>query len=581
MTGAIQTPKSDLTVLLSNIKSVDPDTLIWSGADAVIYRPVDQSLDRAQVRFRGTIKTAASDIATRRMSLSLEVSTKMVDRNTLRSAFSGSGGAGGDPELRGTLKPAGFGNVRNVGVVFFDLVRNIGMIDGYGNCQSITWLGEGLSSLGPSVGDYPTYAALAAAIDNKTIVPGRWGTCIAEGMIGLGAPPVRNITCHARFGFGLPGSMMQRILQTHARVPDALIDTAAFAALDAAVPRPVHYWLQEQRSALDLVQALAASCNASPIITFANAISVTRIFDGPDIGTVARGGWADINPTAWRSADVLDTYWQVGGIGVRPGTVSDRADVLYADDFADKGVYNPGTVYRQGNEVWLPNRSQWLYINTTASAGHAPPDPVAADAWWQQLQPAQTAGDIAYEDGTPVEYLKPAVPGADQTAGSPTGIAVDAGLNEDGSVKPDKVDSDALQKSSAQQLQFTLLNSDVSVQRGNTIVVASVTVIKDEVDSLLKISFFGNFSSQDDIQFASAFTVDDSYSFPAGNVNIVLDTQNSQGRMPITPFTYAMGVGAGSHKIDFTVTNNETDNVPLVVRAGSALEVLELKKAST
>src|SRR5207237_2665196 len=122
------------------------------------------------------------------LRLTAQVSTLVLERDMLTLEFDGSGGMGGDAEMRGALKPAGFGYRENMEPVWFDKTRWIGMIDGYGNTVSIDRLMEGLNDFGARIADYATYALLAAAIDAHAIPPGRWGTCVAQGLVGLGAP---------------------------------------------------------------------------------------------------------------------------------------------------------------------------------------------------------------------------------------------------------------------------------------------------------------------------------------------------------------------------------------------------------
>src|SRR3546814_4008733 len=94
--------------------------------------------------------------------------------------------------------------------------------------------------------NYASYTALAAAIDTGVVAPGRWATCVAAGLVGLGAPPVYPIGVNAIFGTNRIGAMMRRILELHRVVSPANIDTAAFAAMDAACPYDTAYWTKEQ-----------------------------------------------------------------------------------------------------------------------------------------------------------------------------------------------------------------------------------------------------------------------------------------------------------------------------------------------
>src|SRR3546814_4975200 len=108
------------------------------------------------------------------------------------------------------------------------------------------------------------------------VAAGRWATCVAAGRVGLGAPPVYPIGVNAIFGTNRIGAMMRRILELHRVVSPANIDTAAFAAMDAACPYDTAYWTKEQRDVKDLIEAMAGSINATPIVTFQNKVTITR-----------------------------------------------------------------------------------------------------------------------------------------------------------------------------------------------------------------------------------------------------------------------------------------------------------------
>ena len=505
---------------------------------------------------------------------------------------------------------------------------------------------------------------------------------------------------------------------------------------------------------------MAASCNATPLVTFQNQVTVTRATASEPVATLDRSGSVDPRVINWQTADVDPPFAVLKARAARPAEVLGFDDVNYIDTLEDKGLYHTDVIYRQGNIVWLSNGSQWLYIAAAPGKGHNPPlPPLTADDYWQQMQPATTAGDITYADGTPVEDLKPAEPGA--TAGAPAGTPVagrdasdviqdldtnaaaainnalrqedyqrvidgrtffegqeidsyfltfrnqvnngiqlinsilsllgvknqnatafimnlmtvqidadgktlaqkfdevgaassdltvdvqqlmEAVINPDGTgygkfvlrttangsiagisgiadgqigrlsfvanvfdfvdpnganpinvfnyangklsapqlyvknLEADTVTTNHLVAGAAQETNYVILNSDTSIARGNTATVAGITFVKAEDSSVLKLMFFGMFSSPDDLQFNGAFVVDNTTSYAAGRVNVVLDSTNSLGSMPITPFLYLAGIPKGTHTVTFSVTNNEVDNLPLTVKAGSALEILELKK---
>src|SRR3546814_494394 len=84
--------------------------------------------------------------------------------------------------------------------------------------------------------------------------------------------------------------MMRRILELHRVVSPANIDTAAFAAMDAACPYDTAYWTKEQRDVKDLIEAMAGSINATPIVTFQNKVTITRGVTTAAVAGLVRSG---------------------------------------------------------------------------------------------------------------------------------------------------------------------------------------------------------------------------------------------------------------------------------------------------
>lgn len=423
MDGKVQAGTASFEISLAEIFKYDGTLLYWGGASVVIHTTGVLEGPSAVPDFWGYVTSAKINYETQKLQVTATVSTALIDRDMLTLSFTGGGGINGDAASRGVLLPAGHGTVKNIQPVWFDRVRNIGMIDGYGNTLGIDWLGEGLNSLGAPLGPYDSYSALAAAIDNKSIPPGRWGYAISSAgysLVGLGAPATGVITVHARFASGKIGSYMKRLLLTFAKVNPLRIDQPGFDALDQAVPQPIHDWRADQVNVKDLLEQLAQSCNATPLVSFQNQITVTRAVLGSPIATLDRSGSIAPRVLDWQTADTSPPYYQIKGRAARPASVLSTDQVNYVDTIIDRGLYDSTVVYRAGNLVWLGDKSSYLYTNSTADKGHDPPTSAPYnDAYWTQLTPPVIPGGsatFAYADGTPAEALKPAQAGADQTA---------------------------------------------------------------------------------------------------------------------------------------------------------------------
>lgn len=407
----VQTASGSMTLALSQIRNVPAAELHWTDAPITIYR-ADGAAWPAPIEMEGFVRDPAIDLTADTLRLGVEVDTKQLETDLLTQSFDGDGAAGGDPEKFGVLKPFGAGACLNIEPVLYDSLRNIFMLDGYGNLLSVEWVGEGLSSLGAPVADYSSYANLAAAIDAGAVPPGRWATSIAAGSFGLGAPPEGVITAHATFKNGMTGQLISALLTKHARMAADRIAADTLAALDADVPFPIAYWTAEQVEVKDLVERLAVACNATPLITFQNQFAVARPFGGKALGMLRRQGFNEPAVTAWGAGDALVPYWRVRLRTARPIRVMSLSEVNYVDDLIPRGLYSPDATYREGHYVYLKNQSQWLYRNTVPSKGHAPPDGTDGDQWWKLLSPGPDASDLTYQDGTPIEDLQPDEAGA-------------------------------------------------------------------------------------------------------------------------------------------------------------------------
>ena len=101
---------------------------------------------------------------------------------------------------------------------------------------------------------------------------------------------------------------------------------------------------------------------------------------------------------------------------------------------------------------------------------------------------------------------------------------------------------------------------------------------KTEADSALRILAYASVQSPDDLQFFGYLSIDGAL-YQAASVNVVLDTQQSRGSMPITLPAFVTGLSAGAHTIVFSIRNREPDGA-LTVLAGSTIEIAELKRAA-
>lgn len=399
-------------------------SLIWVGAPISIWSGDYDTTAEMTIEFVGLVTAGVIDRSTWLLPLSCQVNKALIDVPLLNVEYGGGGGDDGDPEVRGTLKPAAFGKPFNVPVFFFDQTNWVGQVDGYGNVISIADLYEDAAAFGVAnlVGDFATYAALVAA----NVPEGKWATCLAQGMIRIGADPKGVITCDPVCGYATPGTMMVRWLTAHAGVSAGNYNAQSFTDLDTALTAllghapAVSFWTQSQTSVLDRIQAMCAACNASPFQAPDGRITVTRAISAaaPAVTLQRLGG----NPlvTGWRSLDTPEPWWRLKAEAAKTWRVHSLNEIDYEDDLVDMGDYSNTEEYRQGQIVRQPSDGiRYLYINAAPSTGHAPPNAL----YWDVYEDAVDATTVRYSNGVPVDALRPAEAGAD-TTGSHTAAAI-------------------------------------------------------------------------------------------------------------------------------------------------------------
>jgi len=380
------------------------DAYNWSGAPVEIYAEEPGTAWPWSTRFKGRVASYSrrSDVLT----INASIETELFDKNILTATYAGTGGAEGGADLKGRLKPLVVGWAQNVEPILVDAVNSVYQFSGYGAIEAVSVLYERAASFGASVGDYATYAALVAA----TIPAGRWGTCLAAGMVRLGAPAAGVITGDVR-GHRVGGTTPRlsgaviSALATIAGVSTANIETATLTSLDTAVPYPINLVLTEQVQWREMAAQLALACNWQSGITLPGKwFTLAVTLSGSEVITLNAQGAAMPQVIASDEADVSLPYYQTIFGANRCWRTQTSDEIAFTAELVPLGLYAAGTTYREGNIVDLADGSTWVYINATASSGNAPPTwPTTSNAYWSNRTPpiapasigAATSADVA------------------------------------------------------------------------------------------------------------------------------------------------------------------------------------------
>lgn len=373
------------------------DTYTWVGAPIEIYAEESGTAWPWAAKFKGRI----SGFSRRNEVLSINsaIDTEPFDKNILTATYAGTGGAEGGSDLKGRLKPLVIGWAKNVEPVLIDTVNNVYQFSGYGAIEEVSNLYERAADFGASVGDYATYAALVAA----TIPAGRWGTCLAAGMVRLGAPAAGVITGDLKghkVGATTPrlsGAVISA-LATIAGVSTGDIETSTLTSLDAAVPYPINLVLTEQVTFRDMAAGLALACNWQSGITLVGKFFVLSVsLSGSEVITLNAQGTALPQVTSSDEQDVSVPYYLTIFGANRCWRVHTADEIAFTAALVERGTYSATETYREGNIVTTADGARWIYTNPVASSGNAPPTlPTTSNAYWSNMTAASPVAVLGF-----------------------------------------------------------------------------------------------------------------------------------------------------------------------------------------
>lgn len=414
-TGSITTGEARVEISAYALKRCDSlaPGYAWTGAPVKFWSIIPETGER-ELRFVGLIEQMSNSGDA--ISINMRVDTEPFVLNVLPLTYAGTGAAEGPADLKDKIKPFVIGRCFNIEPAQINVPLNIYQFHGYGPISAIETLYERGSVYGDSSGDHANYAALAAA----ELEPGTWATCLAEGMIRLGAPAFGVITADvlgdqpASIGARKTGEVITRLCEV-AGISTDVLDLASLSALDAALsslPSQGHIglYLNDQVRGLELFQTLARPCNAAVGISWLGKLFVARtrfgtpatVFDAQGRRRPAVLGAAEqsVSPPFWRIEMLGQRSWRVHNDSEISWGALNAEEIVYPDGTpvsdlqpgqagatrnVARGFYNSGTAYTRGDEVIFNGATYRLIVAT--STGVTPGD---ATKWAQ----VSVAGNI-------------------------------------------------------------------------------------------------------------------------------------------------------------------------------------------
>jgi hypothetical protein len=379
---ATQPGSVSLSLLIDKLANLDANArrFVWAGAGVTIYGGTPGAAWPWTTLFNGIV--TANQSTGNQLQLTASVDDETFQRNILTAFYAGTTGAEGPSDLKNVAKPFLIGRCRNVEPILIDATNSVFQFHGYGPISAVNGLYERGSAFPAPIANYATYAALVAAV----IAPGKWATCLAAGMVRLGAPPYGVITGDvdgdkpATTWFSKTGEIINRVA-TNAGVSAGDIDSTSLTALDTAVSTLtsgggiIGLYLTEQESVIDFTSRLARACNHQAGVSNLGKLYVTKPVIGSPVATF--DAQSRRQPGVYDSSelDVSPPYTRIEMTALRSWRVHTFDEIAASVTPVDLGNYAAGTTYREGNIVFQPtDGKRYYYISNTPTAGNAPPN---------------------------------------------------------------------------------------------------------------------------------------------------------------------------------------------------------------
>jgi hypothetical protein len=424
--------KADFTFNLAQARKAFPEVInaVWMGAEVEVAIGRVGSPAPWPKRFKGRITSYAGGEYPA-MKISASIDTEPFEVDVLSATYAGTTGREGGADLKDKVKPLALGRPRNVEPVLINAVDSVYQFSAYGPIEAVEVLYERASAFPAASADYPDYDALVAA----DIDPGHWATCLAEGMIRLGAPAAGVITAdirgHAVGGVAPTGAgALVRLLASLCDIDPALVASARLAALDADGATASDIMITEQVTFLEAARRIILPCNWQVVLSNLGVVMPMKPVIAQDVALVlhTQGRREPLCGLATEEA-VSVPYKKTVMAAARSWRVHSFDEIATSAELIDRGAYDPAVVYREGNIVSMPDGSKWEYISTNPQAGIEPGSDPAVWAFMSGPIAASYYAQLTNESHTVAATADGVVPsfagaGGTFTVTGPDGAAV-------------------------------------------------------------------------------------------------------------------------------------------------------------
>lgn len=359
--GAFQSQPDDygqLEFAVSRGQSISPLTaMVWDGRPVKIWKgQPGQNTSAMTLIFDGTSESVSGTRS--------RVVVKLVGPNVsvplLTQTYAGTGGAEGPSELKGRPKPLLLGSALNLEPVYINRALGIFQYHSYGAAGGVTGVFDSGSQLGTSIGDFATYALLAAA----TIPAGRYATCNAAGLARHGGDITGVLTIDAvgAVSSGLPGAIIKWVLLTHLGLAAGKVKSDSLDWLDGQIPYAQDIYVTDQITAEEFLARVMLSLGGYTYWLDDGRFTIGLIRrGGSSVATINQLNIAETpriretRPPVWKRSQGWGRCWRVHSF----------SEVRTPKELNPRGTWSasPSPVYQYYDMVEWANAT-WVYVAT-------------------------------------------------------------------------------------------------------------------------------------------------------------------------------------------------------------------------
>lgn len=236
------------------------------GRDCIIrVGPPDAAYPGGYTTFLSTTMEQP-EVGKQRATIRLRDKLSLLDQPLQATKYAGtnslpSGKEGVATDIKGRPKPLTYGRCRHVPPICCNTALLIYQFHD-GAAQAV----DGVFDMGVALG-FGVDRANLAAMEATAPAQGAYDTCLAEGLIRLGATPAGRVTANVK-GDATGGyvrkvsEIVERILTTKVGVPSGDIDTASFSALASSANQEVGIYIAQETTSRQAINDMLASIGA-------------------------------------------------------------------------------------------------------------------------------------------------------------------------------------------------------------------------------------------------------------------------------------------------------------------------------